>query len=379
MAVKEHVAGPVGRPQCRQQIDQRQVQRRQRRAEPIVRAIHAHAIAGRLDHRPESLELLGIDLKPRGHQRNGDARARPGHAAGEARQRLARDVEAPAHVVDFRRRIRQQPAIRSRRAPAPESLLELTPPLAEDLQHDAGPDDPADVAHDLAPGAHDRQAARGQPERSVRGLDGVVGDEDHHHHQIGLQPRGHALVEQRVLDGPISLHARVDDPIVRRAAAPVQPPLELLAEGLLQRYLHGQHQRVAEHHNPALAWRLRANLVVADAGAVDRDVGRELRRRVADGRGRMEPVADDRVEREEVAERRVRLGASGDAQRSLEHPEPGEDDDGQQRQPAAGRRHRLSGSGDPSRPIGRPGARRTCGACGRSSISGSGTSAPRSG
>ena len=54
---------------------------------------------------------------------------------------------------------------------------------------------------------------------------GIVADEDRLDDEIGLEPAGHALEEEPLLDRPIALHAGVDDAECSGTAAAIQPIL----------------------------------------------------------------------------------------------------------------------------------------------------------
>ena len=109
----------------------------------------------------------------------------------------------------------------------------------------------------LVAGRHRPRGLRRQPPGGVEGLDRVVRDEARDHHQIRLERRGNLAEEQQFLDRTVALHAGVDHAVADTGrGARVEAPLEDLGEGLRQRHLHGEHERVAEHDDAALAGRL---------------------------------------------------------------------------------------------------------------------------
>ncbi len=113
--------------------------------------------------------------------------------------------------------------------------------------------------------------------------------------------------------------------------------LEPLAERLSERHLHGQDERITQQQDAPFVRGLRTQLfVVAESGAVDRDIDRELRRREVRARVRLEPESDHRIVFEEALERRRGLGAAPQAQRRLEHAELRETDEDERRCTAGG-------------------------------------------
>ena len=97
-------------------------------------------------------------------------------------------------------------------------------------------------------------------------------------HEIRAHAVDDRAEEQLLFDRAVALHAGVDHAVACRRAAAVQAPFEQLAERLLERDLHREHQRIAEQQHPPLVRRLGPELLaVSKAVAVDGDVGGELR------------------------------------------------------------------------------------------------------
>jgi hypothetical protein len=144
-------------------------------------------------------------------------------------------------------------------------------------------------------------------------------------------------VEQPLIDRTVALNAGVDDAPFRSGPRRVQLLLEQVAVGFLRLDLHGHHERIAEHHNPALVRRLRSDVgVLAHTLRVDVQVRAELDCGVCGVGVRPQAIADLRVLHEQFLEGRRSLGLV-EAKRRFEHCELGDENHDRQKDAAAQR------------------------------------------
>jgi hypothetical protein len=108
--------------------------------------------------------------------------------------------------------------------------------------------------HSVFDGKRWRRSAGLQPRPGARRFFGVVADKDCFDHKVGLKRRCHRLEKVQLFDGPVSLHAGVDDPIPVRRGVGVQAAFQQFA-GVWFGNDDGRPTSKASGSNlPAVAW-----------------------------------------------------------------------------------------------------------------------------
>ena len=176
----------------------------------------------RLGRGAQPLELRRIELEARRHQRDRQSRAAAGAHLARPACRAARAATAEAVGDEGRRRhqvARHRPArraaVRRRDRAADRRAAGRSAAPCCGARCDAA------CARSRRRTATARRPRSVEPPGGVERLDGVVGDEGRDQHQVGVEARRDAAVEEQLLDRAVALDAGVDDAVAdaRRGAA----------------------------------------------------------------------------------------------------------------------------------------------------------------
>ena len=163
-------------------------QRGERDSEALGGAVDAQSATERLDDGAKPVELRRIELKARGHEHDGGSRASSG-GLGASASSTDRDTSSPLgmnaggcsrYVATGRSGVGDRPR---RSAKLPHALPRRPAARCCGARRGAA----SARSRRALPPSRDR--ARLEPPRRVEGLDGVVGDEGRHQHQVGLERR----------------------------------------------------------------------------------------------------------------------------------------------------------------------------------------------